>query len=166
MTDDFATVRALREDMALQLARCLRRDGATQSSVARRLDIPQPTLSKIVRGQVDDLSLELLIRIAVRLALPLAIVTGSIAEEAGVYIGKAQSSARPNASPVNDSTRLALAAAVREMSPAERLAAMARHSESLVELRAAGQATRQTAPTSAPKSAPKSAPRSGPPGAR
>ncbi len=66
MTPDDATVQALRTDLALQISRCLTRRELTQVEAARRFDIPQPTLSKIVNGRVADLSLELLIRIAVR----------------------------------------------------------------------------------------------------
>ena len=49
-----------------------RRAGLNQVTAAKRFAVPQPTLSKIVNGRVADLSLELLIRIAVRAGLPLA----------------------------------------------------------------------------------------------
>jgi len=86
MMADNLTIHALRSDMALQLARFVQRDGASQSAAAKRLGIPQPTLSKIMRGQVDSLSLELLIRISVRAGLPFVLQTGKEAVEAGVYV--------------------------------------------------------------------------------
>ena len=54
---DQAAVLALRSDLALQIARHVGRDGKTQIEAAKRLAIPQPTMSKIMRGQVEAISL-------------------------------------------------------------------------------------------------------------
>ena len=43
---EFATLMALRLDVAHQIARHIRHSGANQITAARRLGIPQPTLSK------------------------------------------------------------------------------------------------------------------------
>lgn len=62
--------------MAHQIARRAQQQGVSQLARARHLGIPQPTLSKIVNGRVSDLSLELLIRSAVRAGLPMTLQTG------------------------------------------------------------------------------------------
>ncbi|NJN05183.1 MAG: XRE family transcriptional regulator [Rhodobacteraceae bacterium] len=82
---DEAAVQALRSDLALQIARHVGRDGLTQVAAARRLAIPQPTLSKIMRGQVQAVSLELLLKVATRAGLSVVLQTGRDAAEAGVY---------------------------------------------------------------------------------
>jgi len=83
---DTRTVQALRSDLALQIARHIRCSGQTQVSAAKRLAVPQPTVSQIMHGKVSQLSLELLIRIAVRAELPVVLQTGKDAEEAGAFV--------------------------------------------------------------------------------
>src|ERR1700683_1962209 len=83
---DTRTVHALRSDLALQIARHIRRSGQTQATAAKRLAVPQPTVSQIMHGKVSQLSLELLIRIAVRAELPVVLQTGKDAEEAGAFV--------------------------------------------------------------------------------
>src|ERR1700720_3424181 len=83
---DTRTVHALRSDLALQIARHIRCSGQTQVAAAKRLAVPQPTVSQIMRGKVSQLSLELLIRIAVRAELPVVLQTGKDAEEAGAFV--------------------------------------------------------------------------------
>src|SRR5688500_7949336 len=94
---DVATIQALRGDLALQISRCLRRRGLSQVAAARLLDIPQPTLSKIFNGHVDELSLELLVRIAVRAGLPVVMQTGDAPEEAGAYVFRQNATPAPSA---------------------------------------------------------------------
>ena len=72
----------MRSDVALQIARYVMRSAPTQLTAAKRLSIPQPTLSKIMHGRVTELSLELLIRIAVRAGMPLVLQTGRAPAEA------------------------------------------------------------------------------------
>jgi hypothetical protein len=60
--------------------RAVLRLGTTQVLAAKRWKIPRPTLSKIINGQTDSLSIELLVRIAVRAGLSLTLHTGEIAE--------------------------------------------------------------------------------------
>src|SRR5579872_238261 len=86
MRPDFETVHALRSDVALQIARYTERLGISQLAAAKRLDVPQPTLSKIVNGHTSDLSLELLLRIAVRAGLRITLQTGVIPQEAGAFV--------------------------------------------------------------------------------
>src|ERR1700734_1773946 len=80
---DTRTAQALRSDLALQIARHIRCSGQTQVAVAKRLAVPQPTVSQIMHGKVSQLSLELLIRIAVRAELPGVLKAGKDAEGAG-----------------------------------------------------------------------------------
>ena len=146
MTTDSLTIHALRSGMALQLARFVQRDGASQSAAAKRLGIPQPTLSKIMRGQVDSLSLELLIRIAVRAGLPFVLQTGKEPMEAGVFVSAPSSTGsavgRLHCSGEDEGAQAALSTVVRRRKPPERLEALATHSHALSEERVAGTAVR------------------------
>ena len=140
MTPDIATVQALRGDLALQISRCLARRELTQVEAARLLDIPQPTLSKIVNGRVADLSLELLIRIAVRAGLPVVMQTGSAPEEAGAYISGKDARSKPtgSSSKLAQSARDALIDAARKLTPEQRLNAMLEQTQLVSELHDAG----------------------------
>ena len=86
LSADLATVQALRHDVALQITRRVKRLGINQLQAAQHLELPQPTLSKIMNARVSDLSLELLIRVAVRAGLPLTLHTGVVPEEAGAFV--------------------------------------------------------------------------------
>jgi len=142
---DVATVQALRADLALQISRCLTRRGLTQIEAARVFDVPQPTLSKIVNGRVADLSLELLIRIAVRAGLPIVMQIGNGPEEAGAYLsGKVDRPASaPPTSKLAQSARDELIDAARKLTPEQRLNAMLEQSQLVSELHAAGRKMRR-----------------------
>jgi len=133
---DVATIRALRLDLALQIARLVQRMGISQVEAARALGIPQPTLSKISHGRVADLSLELLIRIAARAQLPLVILTGKDPAEAGVFVtGTVLPAGRAQRSLLADRAREELSASTQRLKPEQRLDAQLRHSELLADLR-------------------------------
>jgi predicted XRE-type DNA-binding protein len=140
-----ATVQALRSDVALQIARHLKRSNQSQITAARHLDIPQPTLSQIMRGRVDRLSLELLLRIAVRAGLPLVLQTGKDAAEAGAYVSGA-----PESEPARRRSRLAeraredLVDSTRRLTPEQRLEAHRRHSALMISLQRAARENRIT----------------------
>jgi predicted XRE-type DNA-binding protein len=134
---DIATLRALREDMALQIARHVERSGRTQTAVARSLAIPQPTLSKIIHGRVADLSLELLIRIATRAQLHLVLHTGKDPAEAGVFVRGTTPPVRAQRSRLADRARAELSSNTQRLSPEQRLDAQLRQSELLADLRRA-----------------------------
>jgi len=139
--DDAATIQALRGDVALQIARFLAGQKLSQAAAAKLLRVPQPTLSKIVNGRVTELSLELLIRIAVRAGLHLVLQTGAVPEEAGAFIsGGVQSSSPPQGtrSRLAVKAREELTAAVRDMTPEQRLHAHLKHSELVTALHRAG----------------------------
>ena len=137
---DEATIQQLRRDLALQVSRAVRQRGDTQMKVAQQLGVPQPTLSKLVNGRVDNLSIELLIRIAVRAGLSLTLQTGDVAEQAGVFVPIP--SARPTAgkakSQLADEARRAAERSDRRLTPSQRLEAFLDHNQLLAELHQAG----------------------------
>jgi predicted XRE-type DNA-binding protein len=137
-TVDIATVQALRQDLALQIARFLKRNGLSQVAAAQSLAIPQPTLSKIANAQVSDLSLELLIRIAVRAKLSLVLHTGKDPSEAGVCVAGSPAPDRVPRSLLSQRARAEVELHARSMTPESRLDAQLRHSKLLAELQAAG----------------------------
>lgn len=141
LNSDVATIQMLRGDVALQIARYARRLGVNQMAAAKRLGVPQPTLSKIVNGHVSDISLELLIRLAVRAGLPLSLQTGHVPQEAGafIYISHARSS-RTSRSRLSNEVRAALIRSQNLLTPSQRLEAFLEHSQHLAALKQAGYA--------------------------
>lgn len=136
---DVATIQALRSDLALQITRFLHRRGLNQLASAKQFGVPQPTLSKIMNGHVGDLSLELLIRIAVRAGLPVVLQTGLVPEEAGAYVSREPAHGRPRTrSSLSDGARASLIEQTRSLSPEQRLAAMFEHTQLVSALRQAG----------------------------
>ncbi|MEX2150498.1 MAG: XRE family transcriptional regulator [Steroidobacteraceae bacterium] len=136
---DQAAIQVLRRDLALQIARHVGRGGQTQVAAAKRLAIPQPTLSKIMRGQVQAVSLELMLKVAVRAGLCVVLQTGKDAAEAGAYISGITTS-RPARikSRLADKARHAVSENLRSLSPKQRLEAHLKHSELVTALHRAG----------------------------
>lgn len=140
---DVSTIQALRSDVALQIARFLQGRNLSQAAAAKLLQIPQPTVSKVVNGRVSDLSLELLIRIAVRAGLLLVLQIGAVPEEAGAFVsGTAPSAHQGTRSKLADDARDELLAAARDMTPEQRLLAHVKHSELVAKLHRAGRRAR------------------------
>lgn len=141
MTTDDEAINALRSDVALQIARVIARTDATQPAAARRLGIPQPTLSNIENGRVSGISLELLLRIAARAGLPISLHTGRTPEEAGAFVSSilraAPSSPR---SRVGAAARESVTQAERRLTPSQRLEAFLEHNQHLASLYQAGRA--------------------------
>jgi predicted XRE-type DNA-binding protein len=136
---DQAAVKALRSDLALQIARHVERDGQTQVATAKRLAIPQPTMSKIMRGQVDEVSLELMLKVAVRAGLSVVLQTGKDPAEAGVYVSGITASVPTRIrSRLAEEARHAVNKSVRSLTPEKRLEAHLKHSELVTELHRAG----------------------------
>ena len=97
-----------------------------------------------MHGKVSQLSLELLIRIAVRAGLSVVLQTGKDAEEAGVFVaGEPLQESRILRSKVADEARRALSEDARNMTPQQRLEAHARHSQLMVALQRAGRKSRR-----------------------
>jgi predicted XRE-type DNA-binding protein len=134
-----ATVQALRSDVALQLARFTHRMGVSQVVAAKRLGLPQPTLSKIINGRISDVSLELLIRAAARAGLAMTLQTGRIPQEAGAFVsGTPSRSSRASRSKIGEEARESLIQSASRLTPAERLQAFVEHNRLLGALHQAG----------------------------
>jgi len=132
---DIATIHALRADVALQVARHVARSGISQSAAAKHLRIPQPTLSKIVNGHVTDLSIELLLRVAVRAGLSVTLMTGRVPQEAGAFLSNTTAPPRTVLrSKLADAARSTLQRSQRELSPSQRLEAFLEHNQLISEL--------------------------------
>jgi len=139
---DNAAIQRLRNDVALQLARYAHRMGLTQIAAAKRLGLPQPTLSKIINGRVSDLSLELLIRVAVRAGLPITLQTGVVPQEAGAFSSPTRSrSSRASRPTLGDAARQSLIQSESSrLTPSQRLEAFLEHSQLVCALHEAGRA--------------------------
>ncbi len=134
-----ATVQALRSDVALQLARFTQRMGVSQVAAAKRLGLPQPTLSKIINGRVSNISLELLIRAAARAGLPIALQTGRVPQEAGAFVSGARSrSSRAFRSKLGEEAQDSLIQSSGRLTPTERLQAFVEHNQLMGALHQAG----------------------------
>ena len=64
-----AKVLALRAEVMIRLEQHLRAQGWTQSEAARRLGITQPRVSRLIKGQWKDFSLDMLLTLAARAGL-------------------------------------------------------------------------------------------------
>ena len=136
---DLETIYALRSDVALQVARYVRAQSLSQVAAAEQLGIPQPTLSKIMNGKIADLSLELLIRIAVRAGLHLVLQTGNVPAEAGAFVAGGGHAARPaSRSRVAEEARAALLETAPRLTPEQRLEAHLEHNQLVSALHHAG----------------------------
>jgi predicted XRE-type DNA-binding protein len=137
---DEAIIQSLRRDLALQVSRAVRQLGATQVVAAKRLGVPQPTLSKLINGRVNNLSIELLIRIAVRAGLSLTLHTGEVSEEAGASVSISDTNPSPKGakSQLADAARHSLAVSNRRLTPSQRLEAFLEHNQLVAELHQAG----------------------------
>jgi transcriptional regulator with XRE-family HTH domain len=142
LPSDEAAIVNLRRDLALQLSRAVKKLGLTQSVAATRLNLPQPTLSKIINGQTDSLSIEFLIRVAIRAGVSLTLLFSDVPEEAGAHLTNrnARSSTR-GTSRLADEARDSIEAANRRLTPSQRLQAFLEHNQLLAELNRAGRKT-------------------------
>jgi len=64
-----AEVLKLRAEVMIKTALRLKEQGWTQAEAARRLGITQPRVSRLIRGKVDDFSLDMLLTLAARAGL-------------------------------------------------------------------------------------------------
>jgi hypothetical protein len=97
-----------------------------------------------MHGKVSQLSLELLIRIAVRAELPVVLQTGKDAEEAGAFVASEPlQESRILRSKVADEAHQTLSEDARNLTPQQRLEAHARHSQLMVALHQAGRKGRR-----------------------
>lgn len=68
----------IRAQLAATLEHHIERKGWSQTAAARALKVPQPTISKIVNGNTEKLSIEFLIKLMVRAGVPVEVKGGRI----------------------------------------------------------------------------------------
>jgi predicted XRE-type DNA-binding protein len=66
----------IRSQLAAVLEHHIDRKGWSQTEAAKALRVPQPTISKIVNGNIEKLSIEFLIKLMVRADLPVRLSGG------------------------------------------------------------------------------------------
>jgi len=71
-----ATALHIRSQLAAALEHHIGRKGWSQAEAAKALKVPQPTVSKIVNGNIDKLSIEFLVKLMVRAGLPVNVSGG------------------------------------------------------------------------------------------
>lgn len=71
-----ATSLHIRSQLAATLERHIEHRGWSQKEAARNLKVPQPTISKIVNGNIEKLSIEFLVKLMVRAGLPVHVFSG------------------------------------------------------------------------------------------
>ena len=71
-----ATALHICSQLAATLEQYIEHNGWSQAEAARGLKVPQPTVSKIVNGNIDKLSIEFLVKLMVRAGLPVDVTSG------------------------------------------------------------------------------------------
>jgi predicted XRE-type DNA-binding protein len=66
-----------RVTLAVEIERYIERKGLIQARAAAAFGVPQPTISKIVRGDLSRLSLEYLLKILARVGVTVQMVAGA-----------------------------------------------------------------------------------------
>jgi predicted XRE-type DNA-binding protein len=64
-----AKILALRAEVMIRMEQHLKAQGWTQAEAARRLGITQPRVSRLIKGQWQDFSLDMLLTLAARAGL-------------------------------------------------------------------------------------------------
>lgn len=64
-----AEVMRLRAEVMIQTAQRLKEQGLTQAEAAKQLGITQPRVSRLIKGKVEDFSLDMLLTLAARAGL-------------------------------------------------------------------------------------------------
>jgi predicted XRE-type DNA-binding protein len=64
-----AEVMKLRAEVMIRTAQQLKAQGWTQAEAARQLGITQPRVSRLIKGRVEDFSLDMLLTLATRAGL-------------------------------------------------------------------------------------------------
>jgi predicted XRE-type DNA-binding protein len=65
-----------RVTLAVEIERYIEKNGLTQVKAAAAFGVPQPTISKIVRGDLSRLSLEYLLKMLARVGVTVQLVAG------------------------------------------------------------------------------------------
>jgi predicted XRE-type DNA-binding protein len=83
---DDASELALRSEIAARLSLLIEERNLKQKEAANLFKIPQPTVSKIINGNIDKLSLAFFVRLLVRADIPFAICRGKASPEIEVEL--------------------------------------------------------------------------------
>jgi predicted XRE-type DNA-binding protein len=65
-SDEEAVALAMRVDLAVEIEKFVRRRSLTQTKAAKYFDVPQPKISKILRGKVDEFSIDYLVKMVAK----------------------------------------------------------------------------------------------------
>jgi predicted XRE-type DNA-binding protein len=72
-----AAAHQARVTLAVEIERYMEKNRLTQAKAAAAFGVPQPTISKIVRGDLSRLSIEFLIKMLARVGVSVRLVTHS-----------------------------------------------------------------------------------------
>lgn len=92
--DGYAAEMDLRVAVAVQIHDLIKVQRMTQVQASQFFGVPQPTISKIIRLNLDRISLALLLRMLFRSRTPFALEFGGDAQSTAVTVGSPQSSAQ------------------------------------------------------------------------
>ena len=65
-SDEEAAAFAMRVDLAIEIEKFIKRNKLTQTKAADFFGVPQPKISKIVRGKLSEFSIDYLVRMVAR----------------------------------------------------------------------------------------------------
>ena len=65
-TDEEAVALAMRVDLAVEIEKFIRRKKLTQTRAAKYFRIPQPKISKILCGKIDEFSIDYLVKMVAK----------------------------------------------------------------------------------------------------
>lgn len=65
-SDEEAAALAMRVDLAVEIEKFVRRKNLTQTKAAKYFDVPQPKISKILRGKIDEFSIDYLVKMVAK----------------------------------------------------------------------------------------------------
>jgi predicted XRE-type DNA-binding protein len=86
-SEDEAREQAIRADIAAHISVHIEKNSMRQRDAAKLFRVPQPTISKIVSGNLANLSLAYLIKMLIRADLPFSVVRSKATQEVDVAIG-------------------------------------------------------------------------------
>src|SRR6266478_6147551 len=91
--DDKAAEMALRVAVAVQIVQVIKARDLTQNDAKKLFRVPQPTISKIMKLRLANLSLAFLLRMLFRAGLPFEIKYGGSSQAIDAAVGKKPNSA-------------------------------------------------------------------------
>ena len=65
-TDEEAVALAMRVDLAIEIEKFIKRKKLTQAKAAKYFGVPQPKISKIVGGKVNEFSIDYLVKMVAK----------------------------------------------------------------------------------------------------